>query len=69
MDQSLKPSLTREQATKLNPLISPISLNDTLNKCSQLTKELGYIMALQDLAGLLPGIHNFTGAVCAALEF
>lgn len=59
----------RESAARLNPIISVAGSSDTINQCSMLIDQLGHLMASEEMAGNMPSIHLFTGAISAALNF
>ncbi len=62
-------ALTREQAFRLNPIISPVNAQDTISNCASLIEEIGHTLANADAAEDHRNIHMLTGAISAALNF
>jgi hypothetical protein len=61
----------REQAAKLNPIISLAGKSDTLSQCSQLLDQLGRFVANAADCGdsSIPLMHLLTGAISSAINF
>lgn len=61
-------NITRETASRINPLISSIGTNDTISICAQLVRALGFAMEGADPDVAL-SMCRITGAISAAMEF
>jgi D-arabinose 1-dehydrogenase-like Zn-dependent alcohol dehydrogenase len=61
----------REQAAKLNPIISLVGMPDTLSQCAQMVDQLGRFVASAAESGdsSIPLMHLLTGAISSALNF
>ena len=62
-------ALTREQAFRLNPIISPVNMQDTISNCAKLIDDIGKVLANADAAEDSHNIHMLTSAISAALNF
>lgn len=60
--------ITRETASRINPLISSIGTNDTISICAQLIRAMGFAMEGADPDFAL-SMWRITGAISAAMEF
>jgi len=61
----------REQAAKLNPLISLVGTPDTLSQCAQMIDQLGRFISNAADSGdsNVPLMYLFTGAISSAITF
>ena len=59
----------REQAAKLNPIISLVGMPDTLSQCAALVDQLGQFMANMQPQDGAPLMHLLTGAISSAINF
>jgi hypothetical protein len=63
-------SITRETASRLNPIISPVGRNDTISQCAHLVESLGVFVSTSDAADdSRCHLHLLTGSIDAALNF
>ena len=62
-------ALTREQAFRLNPIISPVNAQDTISNCAGLIQQIGHTLANAETADGHRNIFMMTGAISAALNF
>jgi len=60
---------TRDIASRLNPIISPVGKNDTISQCSQLVQALGLFLSTTESDGSRSSAHLLTGTIAAALNF
>ena len=63
--------IAREEAAKLNPIISPVNAQDTISQCASLIRSFGKLVSLaseemDDDSGLL---FLLTDSIAAALSF
>lgn len=61
-------TISRETASRINPLISSIGTNDTISICAQLVRALGFAMEGAD-PDIALSMCRITGAISAAMEF
>ena len=63
-------TFTREAASRLNPIISPVGRNDTISQCAHLVESLGVFMSTSDVTDdSRSHVHLLTGTIAAALHF
>jgi hypothetical protein len=62
-----KPTIDRETASRINPLISGLWTEDTLDTAAAVVYELGYIVTSTELA--IENLYHVFGAVAAALAW
>lgn len=61
--------IAREQAAKINPIISLVGMPDTLSQCAGLIDQLGLFMANAQPEDGAPLVHLLTGTISAAINF
>lgn len=60
---------TRDIASRLNPIISPVGKNDTISQCAHLVESLGVFMSIADPDDSRCYVHLLAGTIAAALHF
>lgn len=60
---------TRDIASRLNPIISPVGSNDTISQCAHLVESLGAFLSTSDADDSRCHVHLLTGTIAAALHF
>lgn len=61
--------LARTLAVKINPIISPVGLKDTIAQCAQLIDQLGTAVANAECIEDAQNMNLLTAVVAAALRF
>lgn len=62
--------ITRETASRLNPIISPVGRNDTISQCAHLVESLGAFLSKSDAGDdSRCHVHLLTGSIAAALHY
>ena len=59
----------RDQASRLNPIISPVGQTDTISQCAHLVESLGHFLSNTDADDSRCHVHLLTGTIAAALHY
>lgn len=60
---------SRESASRLNPIISPVGQADTISQCAYLVESLGHFLSSTEADDSRCHVHLLTGTIAAALHF
>lgn len=61
--------ILRASASRLNPIISPVGMPDTISQCAHLVESLGLFLSTADSDDSRCHVHLLTGTIAAALHF
>jgi len=61
--------ISRDTASRINPIISPVGRNDTISQCAHLVEAIGQFLSNADADDSRNHVHLLTGTIAAALRF